>query len=532
MKTWIGAALLAAMVATPVMAAETAAERAAATAARAAAAEEKKRLGSLFLRCDGEPDNMSGAESFARLMGAVTLLSIFAPAEETADPKKRLFAEKGVDACNQLIDLPEGEKNGYRRIPLILARAAHQIEAKNYSAAVADAGKAREEAKALGLVGNPYFDRSMGLGFDSLEAEATLRMGNAQAAQDISLRRIEPVAFSVYTLVDTQTFAPFLHTLSPLAEKQMASMARIFPSTTGSYADALEDVGRFGDAAQKREAYIALIEGLKPDDANSLYYARAALSFALAGNWEKAESRASFARSNLAARDAKGVPDSEAARAVEVLDLYDIAKAANAGKMTEARRSFAARSQWLNPSFGAVMETNRRLRGGAKPDELFGSLAHSADQMWEERRANALAVRLQKDTDNKTLFNLINAYAKVSEYEALSKNTWRTDKPRMITKEGDAKTGRFTVFALYPSQGSYDSLILHSALQAQARGKQGFNMIMMLDDDALRASVRFLNRGEPESDDTLFIDAATAVAELSKVIPSPTELEARRKTAK
>jgi hypothetical protein len=51
-----------------------------------------------------------------------------------------------VEACTRLIDDPQkGEHNVIRRLPLILARAAHRIEAKDFSGAAADVGKARAE---------------------------------------------------------------------------------------------------------------------------------------------------------------------------------------------------------------------------------------------------------------------------------------------------------------------------------------------------------------------------------------------------
>src|SRR5690606_6691407 len=107
------------------------------------------------------------------------------------DPAKRLFGPAGVDACSQLIDPGErAEGNPVRRVPLILARAAHRIEAKDYTAAIADVALARQEAAAAGLVGNPYFDRSMGLSFNNLEAAAHLRLGDPARAREVSLGSI------------------------------------------------------------------------------------------------------------------------------------------------------------------------------------------------------------------------------------------------------------------------------------------------------------------------------------------------------
>jgi hypothetical protein len=51
--------------------------------------ETKKEEGSLYLQCDGNPNNMTAGESAARLLGAVTLLGLVAPPPESADASKR-----------------------------------------------------------------------------------------------------------------------------------------------------------------------------------------------------------------------------------------------------------------------------------------------------------------------------------------------------------------------------------------------------------------------------------------------------------
>ena len=90
---------------------------------------------SLYLRCDGHPNNMTGLEAFTRLVALSFVVGLMAPAPENDDPDKRLFGTAGVAACTTLLDDPtRHEGNGLRRIPLVLARAVHNIEAKNYTA--------------------------------------------------------------------------------------------------------------------------------------------------------------------------------------------------------------------------------------------------------------------------------------------------------------------------------------------------------------------------------------------------------------
>jgi hypothetical protein len=189
--------------------------------------------GSLYLQCDGQPNNMTTGEGLARFVGAVTLLGIFAKPREVPNPAKRQFGAAGVQACSQLIDGGAdgkgSEGNGLRRIPLILARAVHRIEAKDYQQAIDDVGKARAEAAALHLVGNPYFDTSMGLSFTRIEAAARLRMGDPAAAQAVALRDVARHKFDLYAVLTGGSFSDFLPQMSPQEEQYLQLMSRIVP---------------------------------------------------------------------------------------------------------------------------------------------------------------------------------------------------------------------------------------------------------------------------------------------------------------
>lgn len=525
MKALLAAVALTAFTCTTTVAyAQTAADRA-----------EDKKLGSRYLRCDGEPNNVTGGETFARLLGAVTLLALFAPSPETPDPSKRLFGEAGVAICSELIDGEGAESNAVRRVPLILARALHQIEAKNYPAALADVELARAEAATAKLSGNPYFDRSMGLSFANIAAEIHLRMGNPTAAQNASLSAIGEMKYSFLPSIVLRDYGQFVREIAPASEKRLAANAKVLPPLLIGYAGQLDDYGRFSDSAAKHEALITVVDGFEAENTSSIYYARAALTHALAGQWEQANQRAEFARTNLSARRAEGKPEDDAARVVEVLDLYDIVKLANSGELANARRNFAARSEWVAPSFGSVMEVNRRLREGASETELFGSLASAPEAMWQKRYDDLIAVRLQRDTDNKSLFNLIEPYAKVNDFESRSKDTWRVQKSKMMFTEVD-KAGQWRIWSSGDLFSAIDSILLHAALQAQAKGKEGFTMFILLP-NASRGTynpltvgfTRFVDSGEVSAKDELFISAAEVIAELSPVIPSPEELKLRKK---
>lgn len=510
-------------------AAAKAEQKAAAEAARIAEAEENKRLGSLYLRCDGQPNNMSGAESFGRLVALSLVVGLLAPQPESPDPAKRLFGEKGVDACTRLIDDPEkGEHNPARRVPLILARALHRIEAKDYPGAITDVGIARTEATAAGLSGNPYFDRSMGLSFDLIEGHAKLRAGDPAAAREASLRNFAKSPYSYYTMIAADPFWYYNRDMSPAEETFLQARARLLPFEIAIYAARLEEVGRFEDSARQREAQIVLARALSSERENASLLAYAAIAHALAGHWDQAAERATAARTALDDQAAAGKPADNAPAVIELLDFAGLLQLVHAGKVDDARRNFAARSEWSMPSFGAVTATVTMLRKGAKPDQLFGALATDADAMWQKRRDRALAQRLDKDTNNKTLFTYILPYAKIGGFENLSKSVWRTDKPRLLFKE-PLKNSKFTLMTVVGEPLTQpDALTLNAANLAKAKGFQGFVMLRRAETPDM-ALVQFGNADDPAISVPLWLDADSVISSLRAEIPSPEELAARVK---
>lgn len=490
------------------------------TVPAAAAAEP-----SLYLQCDGEPNNMTGGEQFARLLGAITLLGIFAPTPESPDPEARLFGEEGVAACSQLIDNPTtGEGNAVRRVPLILGRALHHIEAKNYAAALDDVALARQEAAAASLVGNPYFDRSMGLSFNNIESAIHLRMGNPQMARAVSLSSIEGMRYSFVPSLYAEDYGRFLKDLSPEAEIKHHVAGQIMPAFLHTYASRLDEVGRFADSAEVHEAFIAVADSIGDGPRSSAPYARAAIAHALAGDWTKADAWAERAQGNMDQRTADGQPEENSSAVVELLDLYKVLERANNGEDVMARRVFAARSQWTVPSFGTVLEVTRRLREGAGPDDLWGSLEFSADELWQRRYDELMAVELQKDTENDDLFDLIVDYAKVDEFEDRARNTYRVDRSRLMADEAD-DDGQWAITATGAVQSAIDSIMLHAALQAQHQGKDGFTMLLTTPRAGYGGAVttgfaRFVDRSDTEANEVLFIPAGDVIAELGQVIPT------------
>jgi len=483
---------------------------------------QAEKPGSAYVQCDGQPDNVSDGETAARLLGAVTLLGLFAPPHESPDASKRKFGADGVAACNSL--LSGQESNAKRRLGLILGRSIHQIEAKNYQAAIDDVALARREAEAAGFMSDPYFVRSRARAFDEIESAALLRMGRAEDARAASLRGVAASRYSFVPLFSMPTYGEFIATPSATEEQVNGWRVRLAPAVGSSGANRLDLARRFAESARLRDALVEFDAEHTPELNSSVLLARSALAHALAGDFAVAADRAKAARANADKRKLDGKPESDAAELVELLDLYAIVDTARTDAKA-ARRLFAARSQWLSVSLGSVLEVNRRLREGAAPDELIGGLARDPDALWKEHVDAARAALLAKDSDNKTLFTMIPWERSARSYDAVARNVWRTDKSKIIIvpKKLDPAKERLELMFLYGVDPAValDAYVLHAALIARSRGHQGFVFAPLLSDKLIAGTFRTGNRGDKGFPPELFIDANDAIATLSAVIPDP-----------
>jgi hypothetical protein len=489
---------------------------------------------SLHVQCDGFPNNISSGESAARILGAVTLLGLFAPSREAADVTKRKFGKEGVEACNAVLIGEKAENNQSRKLELTMARAVHHIEAKDYSSALGDVALARAIANDAGFSKDPYFQRSVGNGLNQLEAAALIRQSKGVEAANAAMPQLNAVKHQFWLVNEMDNFNEFVPTDEPIIKEHYNRLNRIYPQYANGGARRLEDLGKFAEAAAMREAIIDYHLSFKGEQSSSYIYAASALDHALAGDWSKAAERAQLARDNDKKRVAEGKPDSDRTANAEILDLYEVLKLAHDGNMAGARRMFTGRSEWLNPSLGAVMEVNRRLSVGASADEKIGLLAKTPDQMWKERQEAALAKLLATDADNKTLFRSINGYNKANNWESFSKHTWNTEKSKLFDKKPDEKNGFLwltTSGAVYYGSvyAQFDSMLLHAALTAKSKGHANLVFVPIISEKAfLSAFVRFGKIGDPGIPEQLSLNADDVIAELKEVIPSPADLKIRR----
>lgn len=492
----------------------------------------KKANGSYYVQCDGQPDNMSGGEQAARLVGALALVGLLAPAPEAADPAKRKFGAAGVAACTALLEGDKRESSAPRRIGLIMARALHRIEAKDYAGAITDAALARTEATGAGLMADPYYARSRGHAPDLIEAAALYRLHRDPEARSAGLRGLDDVRHSLFDLLPLNPYRAANRGWSDVEGSYYAAQSALLPYSAVTRADRLEEMGRFDEAAAVRDALLDFAAVASPKVRSSALIAQAAVSHALAGHGERAATLAAEARANFDRRKADGKPDPNPAEFVELMDLYHIV-GLSSDDPKAARRLFAARSEWVAASFGSTVEMTRRLRAGASADERIGGLSRDPDQLWQARADAEFAKAQAGDADNKTLFAMMIPSSSAGSYEAQSKKVWNTAKsslllkPRKVEPDDASRMETLFLYGVDP-RATVDAYSLHAALLAKARGAQGFVIAPLFTGNILAARVLTGNRGEPGLPPALFNDADQVVAALSPIIPSPDALKARK----
>lgn len=487
---------------------------------------------SLHVQCDGHPDNVSDGETAARLLGAVTLLGIFAPPPEQSDLSARLYGAEGVRVC---ADLLTRETHDVRRAQLRLANAIHNIEARDFEAAIVQARMVPTERPALGQT--RAFQLSLALSAMELEAQALLGLGRTREAAD---KAMEMAAAAPYDLINNLRALFYVQLTGEHGEAEQrfyANLIRLYPAAVLERGVARQMAGDFAGAADDLEQWMSLTDPLLTEP-NMGTLAQAALTRALAGDMLRAEPLAERARNALRAK----TDDRAAQPTGELLDLYQILATARGGNPAQARVLFAGRTQWLRPSAGAVSAVARELREGAPESELIGSLAGDPARFRAERLASLRDRMLERaggqdEGEGETvaseaapaktarsasqLFSAIRPHWTDRQLTAFSANTWRSDRSRYFARsENDTLRARLVNVSRdgYGVPAGY-ALLLHSALVARAEGRSSF-MIMPAQ---LNLGSQFVRTGEPgaEMPEAMTFNAERVIADLSPLIPQP-----------
>jgi hypothetical protein len=469
-----------------------------------------------YLKCDGQPNNVTTGETVARLVGAVTLLGLFAPAHEAADASKRLSGADGVAACDVLL-ADGGEGNPDRRAQLQLARALHRIEMKDFTGAITDA-KALEASRSA-VSGTPEYRLGLGLSVQYVEALALAGMEKTDAAADKALDIAEAAPYDLLAMSRVHPLVALGGRYGPREQAYYDRLVKLMPLTLASRAEARQYAHDYRGAAQDYDLLSTILDSyLKSDTPDGLRAASALMSY-LAGDAEAGARKEAEARIFIDKQEAEG---KERASQVENLDLVNIVKLADKGDMRQARLLFAGRTKWTEPSPALLADLSERLRKGAPQDDMIGLLAKPSAEFLTDSRTVKLGLINAAGKTGERRFSSMAPLVSRAAFDRFSPNLWRSGDSRYVAKKPAGKSDAWPVSVYRDGngvEGGY-ALLLASALEARKRGVKSFALYPLRMSTSI-AQVRFGNPGDTGTPEQISFDAEKVIADLGPLFPPP-----------
>jgi len=476
-----------------------------------------------YVRCDGNPNNITAGETIARVIALSAVVGLLAPPHEAADVSKRLSGQAGIDACSAVIDGEAAEHNPARRVQLILARAIHQLEVKDYDGAIRDARLALTDQPLLAETRE--FGLSLGLSTYEIEAMALLGKGDPQGAKDRALAMAAAAPYDLITIVRAGPYVALTDKGGEAEQAHWAAAVRAFPEGLNDDARAHERAGDFAGAARLEDQLIALVASIKEARAPALY-AHAALDHAFSGDMAKAETLFAAAREQSESLTAEGRDADAVAGLGEMLDFYAIWSAAQRGDLKSARIEFAGRSHWTWVEPALLDRLAEQLRAGATPGELIGTLARPAGSFLADDRARKTKMLVEGGKDGVLRYRAIRDLIGKGAFSSFTENLLRAGPSRYAQKTPDPKFQATLVDMLRTNSGipAGYALLLDSAHIARAKGLTRFQIMPYRRNIGL-GFVRFGNPGDPAISEDASYDVATVETALSPLFPRPRPAE-------
>ena len=430
--------------------------------------------GSDFVKCDGAPPISSPAELAARIVLIMATAGLAGPGE-MPNVSRRLEGAEGVASCDAAI---RQDTNPTRKVQLTLARAIHNIEAKKFEAALADARSVPTVAGAL--ADDRGFKRSLLVSSYELQAAALVRLGRPAEAEAAALNMSANAPYDYIAYARAFYYVGLTPEMTPAKRDYLSNIARLWPRGLTKVSDLDTWAGDYKAAADDMFALSDVSDGFSAEKTSApALVAAASVDYALAGDMAKSNALAADARAQIDAWNNSGKAmnlQAIVAESEESLDFQAIVRLWSEGRIPEARAALGGRSHWFHPGAPGVALMVERLRQGAAPGDLHGVLARDPAQIRSEAMAQRAGAILANPNADKLLYGAIRPLEHDSDYANLPGAIWKAEKSPYLIKRTGKET--FQGEMIYMS-GVYGLpagkvLLLHAALIAKSRGASAF----------------------------------------------------------
>ncbi|HEX8256354.1 MAG TPA: hypothetical protein VF589_01865 [Allosphingosinicella sp.] len=484
------------------------------------------KAASVYVQCDGSPNNVSAAETALRIIALTAVIGLLAPPPEQADTSKRVAGAAGVSACTAALE--GGETNVMRRMELTLARAIHRIEAGDHERAIADARSIGGIAGALAQ--DRGFQRSIALTALEIEAAALLRQGKRSEAELAALRM---AALAPYDIANAERASYFLWYSDANLPAKLAfydNYVKLRPEALISRSQLRAWAGDFRGSARDMESLVGLVRSASAKAADSPTFgfdAQRAVAYTAAGDLAQGDAIAAQTRAAIDRLVAAGktVGNVESiSRADELLQFQKVMRLLAAGDVAGARTAFAARTRWLAPPTPVLESVLVKLRQNLEPALMTGALADDPALLRKRSFDGRVQAVIDEPKNVARLFRSVRPLLKPADFKPAAKSVWRVEGSKYLLPRTTAESASSPFQVIYARDSSGHAagyaLLLHAALLARDRGKQGFVMFPVRKRLEM-AIVRFANAGEAGVAPDLIIDAAATINALSPDMPHP-----------
>jgi hypothetical protein len=495
--------------------------------AGAAAAEQNAPSPSPFIQCDGQTGHVGAGESLLRLLAVTATAGLSEAAMRRDNPAGRLSGAAGAEACDRALG---ADDNPFRRARLGFARTIHYLEAGRADDAVRSA---RDYPAQIGARGEEWgIARTLGSAAASLEAEALLRAGRIEEAEDAAVRAANAAGLEIVGLNRTAPYLFLTPRLGDAKRQVLERIARLLPDHLVVLAHMQSFAGDHRAAAATFGAFVDSLQAALPPDSPRIpdMLAMRAVFTGLAGDVAEARRQAAGAQAELAAGLGAGVvSETQRATAEELLALVQVIGHAAEGRMTEARRFFSGRGEWLLTPRAVIVTLMERLEAGIEAGERNGLLARAPAEVRDETFTN-YANRLRNPERLRGLYAWAAYQALDSDYRGDARRAWQlSPRPAFLVRNnataGWPEGSRFEALsATANATGSLadgEALLLHAALIARSRGLTGFAVVLGRT-HTTEMRLRFGNIGEPGFPAQATLDAGQVIAALAPHVPEPT----------